>query len=140
MASSDKESIDYLLVRCNGSLTQKRSASKQQVNLNVVLDAWIMNATLMLPELDCKLILADDSHFNGIYAIDQLIKYYDVWLVESILEICHNGRSKKIKTHQSRPPRDAPICWYKIEPLDKMKKQGVIYLTSFSHHLAEEKR
>lgn len=78
MASSDKESIDYLLVRCNGSLTQKRSASKQKVNLNVVLDAWIMNATLMLPELDGKLILADDSHFNGIYAIDQLIKYYDV--------------------------------------------------------------
>uniref|UniRef100_A0A1D1XVD9 O-fucosyltransferase family protein n=1 Tax=Anthurium amnicola TaxID=1678845 RepID=A0A1D1XVD9_9ARAE len=37
-----------------------------------------------------------------------------------------------------RPPRDAPPSWYKTEALEKMKEHGVIYLTPFSHRLAEE--
>ena len=39
---------------------------------------------------------------------------------------------------QIRPPRDAPISWYTGEALAKMKQHGAIYLTPFSHRLAEE--
>lgn len=39
---------------------------------------------------------------------------------------------------QLRPPRDAPISWYTTEALKKMKEHGAIYLTPFSHRLAEE--
>lgn len=39
---------------------------------------------------------------------------------------------------QIRPPRDAPISWYTSVALEKMKKHGAIYLTPFSHRLAEE--
>jgi hypothetical protein len=39
---------------------------------------------------------------------------------------------------QLRPPRDAPISWYTTEALEKMKEHGAIYLTPFSHRLAEE--
>lgn len=39
---------------------------------------------------------------------------------------------------QMRPPRDAPISWYTTEALAKMKEHGAIYLTPFSHRLAEE--
>ena len=39
---------------------------------------------------------------------------------------------------QIRPPRDAPISWYTSDALGKMKEHGAIYLTPFSHRLAEE--
>jgi len=39
---------------------------------------------------------------------------------------------------QLRPPRDAPASWYLTTALEKMKEHGAIYLTPFSHRLAEE--
>lgn len=39
---------------------------------------------------------------------------------------------------QLRPPRDAPPSWYTTVALEKMKVHGAIYLTPFSHRLAEE--
>ena len=39
---------------------------------------------------------------------------------------------------QIRPPRDAPVSWYTTDALEKMKEHGAIYLTPFSHRLAEE--
>lgn len=39
---------------------------------------------------------------------------------------------------QIRPPRDAPISWYTNDALKKMREHGAIYLTPFSHRLAEE--
>ena len=39
---------------------------------------------------------------------------------------------------QLRPPRDAPISWYTTVALEKMKEHGAIYLTPFSHRLAED--
>lgn len=39
---------------------------------------------------------------------------------------------------QIRPPRDAPVSWYTTFALEKMKQHGAIYLTPFSHRLAEE--
>ena len=40
--------------------------------------------------------------------------------------------------HQINPPRDAPVSWYTTKALEKMKAHGAIYLTPFSHRLAEE--
>lgn len=39
---------------------------------------------------------------------------------------------------QIRPPRDAPLSWYTTFALEMMKQHGAIYLTPFSHRLAEE--
>ena len=39
---------------------------------------------------------------------------------------------------QIRPPRDAPIDWYLTTALKAMKEHSAIYLTPFSHRLAEE--
>lgn len=130
-----KESNGYLRVRCNGGLNQQRSAI-----CNAVLAARIMNATLVLPELDANSFWHDDSGFQGIYDVNHFINSlrYDVRIVESIPEIRKNGKTKKIKAHQIRPPRDAPISWYTTYALEKMKEHGAIYLTPFSHRLAEE--
>ncbi|KAK4353760.1 hypothetical protein RND71_025954 [Anisodus tanguticus] len=129
------ESNGYLRVRCNGGLNQQRSAI-----CNAVLAARIMNATLVLPELDANSFWHDDSGFQGIYDVEHFIKTltYDVRIVESIPEIQINGKVKKIKAKQIRPPRDAPISWYTTEALKTMKEHGAIYLTPFSHRLAEE--
>ncbi|GAB4851887.1 GDP-fucose protein O-fucosyltransferase 1 [Ancistrocladus abbreviatus] len=125
----------YLRVRCNGGLNQQRSAI-----CNAVLAARIMNVTLVLPELDANSFWHDDSGFQGIYDVEHFIKtlQYDVRIVESIPEIHKNGKTKKLKGYQLRPPRDAPISWYKTVALQKMKEHGAIYLTPFSHRLAEE--
>ncbi|KAJ4826861.1 O-fucosyltransferase 1 [Turnera subulata] len=130
-----KETNGYLRVRCNGGLNQQRSAI-----CNAVLAARIMNATLVLPELDANSFWHDDSGFHGIYDVEHFIQSlrYDVRIVESIPEIRKNGKTKKIKAFQIRPPRDAPISWYTNDALEKMKQHGAIYLTPFSHRLAEE--
>ncbi|XP_024983363.1 O-fucosyltransferase 1-like [Cynara cardunculus var. scolymus] len=129
------ESNGYLRVRCNGGLNQQRTAI-----CNAVLAARIMNATLVLPELDTNSYWHDDSGFQGIYDVDHFISSlrYDVRIVESIPEIRKNGKIKKIKSFQLRPPRDAPISWYSTVALEKMNEHGAIYLTPFSHRLAEE--
>ncbi|KAF9606184.1 hypothetical protein IFM89_023639 [Coptis chinensis] len=130
------ESNGYLRVRCNGGLNQQRTAI-----CNAVLAARIMNATLVLPELDANSFWHDDSGFKGIYDVDHFIKSlrYDVRIVESLPEIRSNGKTKKkMKAYQLRPPRDAPVSWYTTDALEKMKEHGAIYLTPFSHRLEEE--
>ncbi|CAI0380224.1 unnamed protein product [Linum tenue] len=92
-----KESNGYLRVRCNGGLNQQRSAI-----CNAVLAARIMNATLVLPELDANSFWHDDSGFHGIYDVEHFI---------------HSLRTEALAT---------------------MKQHGAIYLTPFSHRLAEE--
>ncbi|XP_017215486.1 O-fucosyltransferase 1 isoform X1 [Daucus carota subsp. sativus] len=129
------ESNGYLRVRCNGGLNQQRTAI-----CNAVLAARIMNATLVLPELDANSFWHDDSGFQGIYDVDHFVNSLkdDVRIVMSIPEIQKNGKTKKLKAFQIRPPRDAPVSWYTKDALEKMKEHGAIYLTPFSHRLAEE--
>lgn len=133
--SPPNESNGYLVVRCNGGLNQQRSAI-----CNAVLAARIMNATLVLPELDTNSFWHDKSGFAGIYDVNHFIKSlkYDVKVVRSLPEVSVNGKKKKLKAFQLRPPRDAPPSWYETVALEKLKEHGAIYLTPFSHRLAEE--
>ncbi|KAL5990705.1 GDP-fucose protein O-fucosyltransferase 1 [Asimina triloba] len=107
---------------------------------NAVLAARIMNATLVLPELDTNSFWHDESGFRGVYDVEHFIKSlrYDVRIVESLPEIHEHGKTRKMKAFQIRPPRDASPSWYTTYALEKMKKHGAIYLTPFSHRLAEE--
>ncbi|PNY14607.1 DUF246 domain-containing protein at1g04910-like protein [Trifolium pratense] len=204
-SSPPSKSNGYLRVRCNGGLNQQRTAIS-----NAVLAARIMNATLVLPELDANSFWHDEScqisamadiggrfldfchgqfcegwrrhgailgyvvatcrpvwrdfgsrhglpstidntgshtfftflacGFHGIYDVEHFIRTlrFDVKIVESIPENEKNGKKKKIKAFQLRPPRDAPVSWYTTDALKKMKEHGAIYLTPFSHRLAEE--
>ncbi|KAJ4813366.1 O-fucosyltransferase family protein [Rhynchospora pubera] len=122
------ETNGYLRVRWNGGLNQQSSAIR------------IMNATLVLPELDTNSFWRDESGFPGIYDVEHFIKTlrYDIHIVKSIPEVSSEGKTKKLKAHQIRPPRDAPLSWYTTFALEKMKQHGAIYLTPFSHRLAEE--
>lgn len=126
----------YLLVRCNGGLNQQRTAI-----CNAVLAARIMNATLVLPDLDTNSFWHDKSGFSGIYDVDHFIKSLknDVDIVRTLpgFHMVAN-KKKKLKPFQLRPPRDASPDWYQTVALGKMKEHGAVYLTPFSHRLAEE--
>ncbi|KAJ7541519.1 hypothetical protein O6H91_10G063900 [Diphasiastrum complanatum] len=135
MPPSEK-SNGYLLVRCNGGLNQQRTAI-----CNAVLAARIMNATLVLPELDTNSYWHDKSGFPGIYDVDHFIDSlkHDVKIVKSMPSVQLSGKkNKKLKAFQIRPPRDAPPSWYETFALEKMKEHGAVYLTPFSHRLAED--
>ncbi|URE25272.1 DUF246 domain-containing protein, partial [Musa troglodytarum] len=139
------ESNGYLRVRCNGGLNQQRSAI-----CNAVVAARIMNATLVLPELDTNSFWHDerfvvlnqylDQQNIGIYDAEHFIGSlrYDIHIVQSLPDISVNGKRKKIRSFQIRPPRDAPLSWYTTIALKKMREHGSVYLTPFSHRLAEE--
>ncbi|KAL0912366.1 hypothetical protein M5K25_018332 [Dendrobium thyrsiflorum] len=133
--SPPAESNGYLRVRCNGGLNQQRTAI-----CNAVLAARIMNATLVLPELDTNSFWHDESGFPGVYDVEHFINTlrYDVRIVAKLPEITSHGKAKKLKAFQIRPPRDAPLNWYTTVALKKMQEHGAIYLTPFSHRLAEE--
>ncbi|XP_048570598.1 O-fucosyltransferase 1-like isoform X1 [Triticum urartu] len=132
---TESETNGYLRVRCNGGLNQQRTAI-----CNAVVAARIMNATLVLPELDANSFWRDESGFIGIYDVPHFIKTlkYDVRIATSVPDIITNGKTKKLKAYQIRPPRDAPVTWYTTVALEKMKSYGAIYLTPFSHRLAED--
>uniref|UniRef100_J3ND25 O-fucosyltransferase family protein n=2 Tax=Oryza brachyantha TaxID=4533 RepID=J3ND25_ORYBR len=129
------ETNGYLRVRCNGGLNQQRSAI-----CNAVVAARIMNATLVLPELDTNSFWRDESGFPGIYDVPHFLKTlkHDIRIVTSLPEIMSKGKAKKLKAHKIPPPRDAPLSWYTTFALEEMKKYGAIYLTPFSHRLAED--
>ncbi|XP_020151739.1 O-fucosyltransferase 1 isoform X2 [Aegilops tauschii subsp. strangulata] len=132
---TESESNGYLRVRCNGGLSQQRSAI-----CNAVVAARIMNATLVLPELDANSFWHDESGFVDMYDVPHFIKTlkYDVRIVMSVPKITAHGKSKKLRAYKIEPPRDAPVTWYRTTALEKLRKYGAIYLTPFSHRLAEE--
>ncbi|VAI05176.1 unnamed protein product [Triticum turgidum subsp. durum] len=132
---TESETNGYLRVRCNGGLNQQRTAI-----CNAVVAARIMNATLVLPELDTNSFWRDESGFIGIYDVPHFIKTlkYDVRIATSVPDIITNRKAKKLKAYQIRPPRDASVTWYTTVALEKMKSYGAIYLTPFSHRLAED--
>ncbi|XP_013600881.1 PREDICTED: uncharacterized protein At1g04910-like [Brassica oleracea var. oleracea] len=135
-----EETNGYLRVRCNGGLNQQRSAVCVLLyDQDAVLAARIMNATLVLPELDANSFWHDDSGgFQGIYDVEHFIETLkcDVKIVGMIPDV-----HKKIKAFQIIyfcVPRDAPIDWYLTTALKAMTQHSAIYLTPFSHRLAEE--
>ncbi|AQK88781.1 root hair specific 17 isoform 1 [Zea mays] len=99
-----------------------------------------MNATLVLPELDTNSFWHDESGFVDIYDVPHFINTlkYDVRIVMSIPKITAQGKTKKLKAYKILPPRDAPVTWYRTTALERLRKYGAIYLTPFSHRLAEK--
>ncbi|MCO5592206.1 hypothetical protein L7F22_046204 [Adiantum nelumboides] len=100
-----------------------------------------MNAILVLPELDTNSFWHDKSGFPGIYDVDHFIKSLkndvDIVMAPPAFRMVAN-KKKKLKAFQLRPPRDALPEWYTTVALEKMKEYGAVYLTPFSHRLAEE--
>lgn len=77
----ENSSTGYLLIATSGGLNQQRIGIT-----DAVVVAWILNATLVVPELDHRSFWKDDSEFSDIFDTDWFISYLskDVTVVKRI--------------------------------------------------------
>lgn len=105
-----RPSSGYLLVRCNGGLNQQRAAI-----CNAVVAARILNATLVLPELDTNDYWHDTGGFAGMYDVDHFIASLegDVDVVRGLPPEGTSGKRRKPLqvNHGGLPrPRSSAAC------------------------------
>nr|GMD99978.1 O-fucosyltransferase 29-like [Ipomoea batatas] len=92
-AVSEQSSNGYLLIATSGGLNQQRTGIT-----DAVVVARILNATLVVPELDHHSFWKDDSDFLDIFDVNWFIQYLakDVTIVKRVPE--------KVMTSMEKPP------------------------------------
>ncbi|KAE8699884.1 Detected protein of confused Function [Hibiscus syriacus] len=117
-AISEKESNGYLLIAASGGLNQQRTGIS-----DVVVVARILNATLVVPELDHHSYWKDDSDFFNIFDVDWFISYLakDVTIVKRVPD--KFMRSMEKPPYTMRVPRESPPEYYLDQVLPILKRR-----------------
>ncbi|KAE8730690.1 hypothetical protein F3Y22_tig00002890pilonHSYRG00008 [Hibiscus syriacus] len=97
-AVSEQESNGYLLIAASGGLNQQSTGIS-----DAVVVAGILNATLVVPELDHNPYWKDDSDFVNIFYVDWFISYLakDVTIVKRVPD--------KFMRSMEKPPYTMPV-------------------------------
>ncbi|KAE8693890.1 hypothetical protein F3Y22_tig00110788pilonHSYRG00048 [Hibiscus syriacus] len=130
-AISEQESNGYLLIAASGGLNQQRTGIS-----DAVVVARILNATLVVPELDHHSYWKDDSDFVNIFDVDWFISYLakDVTIVKRVPD--KFMRSMEKPPYTMRVPRKSPPEYYLDQVLPILKRRHVLQLTKFDYRLA----
>ncbi|GMJ10994.1 hypothetical protein like AT4G16650 [Hibiscus trionum] len=130
-AISEQESNGYLLIAASGGLNQQRTGIS-----DAVVVARILNATLIVPELDHNSYWKDDSDFVNIFDVDWFISYLakDVTIVRRVPD--KFMRSMEKPPYTMRVPRKSPPEYYLDQVLPILKRRHVLQLTKFDYRLA----
>ncbi|GAQ78734.1 O-fucosyltransferase family protein [Klebsormidium nitens] len=128
----------FLQVFLEGGLNQQRIGIS-----NAVVVARLLNAVLVLPELDINPVWNDDSSFGEIFDVTHFITTLsdDVHVITSPPWGLHWNTREYFATG-IRPNRvkDAPLHappeWYKDNVLPLLKEYGIVAIAPFSHRLA----
>ncbi|MBA0589050.1 hypothetical protein Gorai_017821, partial [Gossypium raimondii] len=98
--------------------------------------ARILNATLVVPELDHNSYWKDDSDFVNIFYVDWFISYLakDVTVVRRVPD--KFMRSMEKPPYTMRVPRKSPPEYYLDQVLPILKRRHVLQLTKFDYRLA----
>lgn len=105
---------------------------------DAVVVAWILNATLVVPELDHHSFWKDDSDFSDIFDVDWFISYLskDVTIVKRIPYEVMMSMDKLPWT--MRAPRKSMPEFYIDEVLPILMRRRALQLTKFDYRLTSD--
>ncbi|KAI3691632.1 hypothetical protein L6452_31431 [Arctium lappa] len=123
----------YLLIAASGGLNQQRTGIT-----DAVVVARILNATLVIPELDHHSYWKDDSDFANIFDVDWFISFLakDVPVVKRVPD--KYMRSLEKPPYTMRVPRKSEPRYYLDEVLPILQRRRVLQLTKFDYRLASD--
>ncbi|KAL2348164.1 hypothetical protein Fmac_002164 [Flemingia macrophylla] len=137
-AVSERMSNGYLLIGTSGGLNQQRTGlfSENMTITDAVVVARILNATLVVPELDHHSFWKDDSDFIHIFDVDWFISYLakDVTIVKRVPD--NFMRSMEKPPYTMRVPRKSEPDYYLDQVLPILLRRQVVQLTKFDYRLA----
>ncbi|XAR70466.1 hypothetical protein NMG60_11027320 [Bertholletia excelsa] len=121
----------YLLIATSGGLNQQRTGIT-----DAVVVARILNATLVVPELDHHSFWKDDSDFANIFDGNWFISTLseDVTIVKRVPDKVM--RSMEKPPYTMRVPRKSEPEYYLDEVLPILLRRRVLQLTKFDYRLA----
>ncbi|XP_042511868.1 O-fucosyltransferase 29-like [Macadamia integrifolia] len=130
-AVRERVSNGYLLIATSGGLNQQRTGIT-----DAVVVARILNATLVVPELDHHSFWKDDSDFISIFDVDWFISSLakDVTIVKRIPDKVM--RSMEKPPYTMRVPRKSPPEYYLDQVLPTLLRRRAVQLTKFDYRLA----
>ncbi|KAL0348543.1 UNVERIFIED_CONTAM: O-fucosyltransferase 6 [Sesamum angustifolium] len=116
----------YLLITTSGGLNQQRTGI-----IDAVVAAYLLNATLVVPNLDRESFWNDSSNFSDIFDVDWFITYLskDVKIIKQLPE----KAGKVITTHV---PRNCDPKCYQTRILPIFDRKRVVHLTKFDYRLS----
>ncbi|KAI3687223.1 hypothetical protein L1987_80917 [Smallanthus sonchifolius] len=123
----------YLLIAASGGLNQQRTGIT-----DAVVVARILNATLVVPELDHHSFWKDDSDFANIFDVDWFISFLskDIPVVKRVPD--KYMRSLEKPPYTMRVPRKSEPQYYLDEVLPTLLRRHVVQLTKFDYRLASD--
>nr|POF05550.1 uncharacterized protein CFP56_18065 [Quercus suber] len=132
-AVRERSSNGYLLIATSGGLNQQRTGIT-----DAVIVARILNATLVVPELDHHSYWKDDSDFINIFNVDWFISTLakDVTIVRRVPDKVM--RSMEKPPYTMRVPRKSAPEYYLDQVLPILLRRRVVQLTKFDYRLAND--
>ncbi|CAD5187701.1 O-fucosyltransferase 29 [Musa acuminata AAA Group] len=129
-AVHESVSNGYLLIATSGGLNQQRTGIT-----DAVVVARILNATLVVPQLDHHSFWKDDSEFENIFDIDWFISSLskDVTIIKRIPDKIM--RSMEKPPYTMRPPRKSTPEYYLDQVLPILLRRRAVQLTKFDYRL-----
>ncbi|XP_077235413.1 O-fucosyltransferase family protein [Tasmannia lanceolata] len=120
----------YLLIATSGGLNQQRTGIT-----DAVVVARILNATLVIPELDHHSFWKDDSDFLNIFDVDWFISFLkkDIPVVKRIPDKVM--RSMEKPPYTMRVPRKSTPEFYLDQVLPILLRRRAVQLTKFDYRL-----
>lgn len=132
-ATRERFSNGYLLIATSGGLNQQRTGIT-----DAVVVARILNATLVVPELDHHSFWKDDSNFVDIFDVNWFISSLakDVTIVKRVPDKVMRSMDKPPYT--MRVPRKSAPDYYLDQVLPILSRRRVLQLTKFDYRLAND--
>ncbi|KAI0499767.1 hypothetical protein KFK09_017975 [Dendrobium nobile] len=129
----ENKSNGYLLIAASGGLNQQRTGIT-----DAVVVARILNATLVVPELDHHSFWKDESDFANIFDVNWFISSLekDVIVVKRVPDKVM--RSMEKPPYTMRVPRRSTPEYYLDQVLPILLRRNVVQLTKFDYRLTNE--